>query len=426
MKRQLTVAILALGALLGRVPVAYAQPLSGPINVTNLPLSSCPVGTFNANGTDSSFDTLAFQCAVNLLPASGGEIYVPAGVYRLNATISVTDKPVAFRGEGKQISRIVWDGVSVDGLSFISNSTGLNYTLAVRSLSLLKRGANGGAAIRGQWIADNGGHNAHGVVTTTIHDVHTGTCGSDSEGNWNGCSGVSWPDGNVHWGFGIQLIRTTAAKITAFDIQGGGIAGIQLAGMTAAEEATVPFDNDLHKSISVQIRDGVITKATRGIETRDKVEGLHVSSVSIREAHWGMELKATTAIPGGLGSAVTNNYILARYRGIDMSLTHGMAVSNNLIERFESTEFKGIRVWNGRDNRFTGNTVKSGVAGGEGIVLDGTSGENLIEGNTTVNMSTGISLAAGSAIWNFVTGNVLRGTAPQIAPGSWNWVHDNH
>jgi hypothetical protein len=380
-----------------------------------------------------TFDTLAFQCAVNLLPTTvgdfrgGGEIYVPAGVYRLGATITVVDKPVAFRGEGKQISRIVWDGVTGDGLSFNSTTAGLNYTLAVRSLSLLKKGTTGGAAIRGEWIAD-GAHNAQGVVTTTIHDVHTGTCAPPTSGDWDNCSAVSWPDANLHWAFGIQLVGVVAAKITAFDIQGGGVAGIQIAGRNPTDppyDPNTPDHPDYHKykSLSVEIRDGVITKVARGIETRDWMEGLHVQYVSIREAWLGMELRAD---PGrGLGTSVSNNYILAESRGIEATNHHGVTLTNNLIERFGSADFKGIRLSNARDFRLTGNTVRSAAAGGVGIVVDGISNENLIQGNTTVNMSTGISVA-GPGVWNFVTGNVNRDTPTPIAAAPFNWVEHNH
>jgi hypothetical protein len=443
MKRQLTVAILALGALLWRAPASEAQPpLSGPINVTALPLpdSRCPGVTQSANPIDEYLDTEAFKCAVKLLPPSGGEIYVPAGVYRLHETISVADKSVAFRGDGKQISRLVWDGVTGDGLSFLSNCDGtvnndgicegLNYTLAVRSLSLLKMGAIGGAAIRGQWFADKGDHDDRGVVTATIHDVHTGTCAPPTSEPWDKCSAVSLPSHTLYWNFGIQLIRVTAAKITGFDIQ-GGIAGIQIAGRSEGDPSYDPNNlNDpnhgKYKSLSVQIRDGVITKVSSGIEARDWIEGLHVHSVSIREAWRGIELRGD-APNMGLGTAVSNNYILAESRGIETTNHNGVTLTNNLIERFGSADFNGIHLLNARDFRLTGNTVRSAAAGGAvGIVLDGISKENLIEGNTTVNTNVGISVVGPEVKLNVVTGNVNRNTPTPVAPGSENRVAHNH
>lgn len=427
MHPRLTVAILALGALLGPVASGYAQ-LTGPINVRALP-SPC---TSSAAGNGTTDDTDEFECAIDLVPARGGEIYVPAGKYLLTRKLDITDKPIAFRGEGKRVSLLIWDNVADNGIEFFSNSNNgplgkLHHTFAVRSLSLIKKNASGGAAIRGQWQGD-GDHAEHGGVTVTIHDVHIGTFHNvEAPGAW-----AAEIDA-VHWSFGIQLVQTRQAKISAFDIQGSGIAGIQIAGKSNELPCpdNDPFDDDPNpcKSISVRIRDGVIIKANRGIETRDWVEGLHVEYVSIREAERGMQLKGSSPGPGGVGTSVANNYIHARLYGIESINTYGVAVTNNLVERFGTEAFQGLSFSSGGDLRVTGNTIKSVTGnGGEGIVLSGTNKENVIEGNITVNMSTGIYLNGAGVTKNVVKGNLNRAWTTAQIGGTLlpNYVSDNH
>src|SRR5262249_40941765 len=145
------------------------------LNVTALPLPDptpeC-VGIANAVPNDGNSDQDAFDCAVALMPAMGGTIYVPAGTFDLVAPIAIVDKYFAIRGEGQQITRLRWSSFG-DGISFQSTATTTNYTLAVHSLSLLKMWGAGGAAIRGLWPAPVS-HNSYGTVTATIHDVHIG------------------------------------------------------------------------------------------------------------------------------------------------------------------------------------------------------------------------------------------------------------
>jgi len=67
------------------------------------------VTSYGANGQDSSDDTLAFQRALDDVPASGGTVYVPAGSYRLSATLRVT-KPTSLKGAGQNSVRLIASG----------------------------------------------------------------------------------------------------------------------------------------------------------------------------------------------------------------------------------------------------------------------------------------------------------------------------
>ena len=396
------------------VPFAVLCALAGiaheagarTVNVTALPLPdpACP-GVANAIPGDNSTDQPAFDCAVDLLPQEGGTIYVPAGTFDLTAPIAVIDKHVAIRGEGQQITRLRWNSAG-DGISFVSTtSQTYNYTLAVRSLSLLKSGTDGGAAIHGVWPRTSW-HGERGIVTTVIHDVHIGS--------------TPWPS-DAYWHFGIQLQNSTTAKISMFNIQGksasSGIAAIQIHGDNAADG----------KSIGTQIRDGAIMKYVRGIEAKEHAEGLHVQEVSMHEVGYGVQLSSA------LGTAIANNYIQARVVGIDVWASSDIAVTNNLIHQFSDETFRGISVAHAGSIRVIGNGVHSTGAAQAlhtGIVLDGNTTHALVEGNTTSNMTVGLWVPHTGVIFSVLIGNINRNwvsapIADWSSPGANKFDH-NH
>jgi hypothetical protein len=63
-----------------------------------------------ADPTGVSDCTAAIQAAVNALPASGGSIYFPAGTYRVNSTVTVTQAGACLQGAGKAASVIKYYG----------------------------------------------------------------------------------------------------------------------------------------------------------------------------------------------------------------------------------------------------------------------------------------------------------------------------
>ncbi len=73
------------------------------------------VKSFGAVGDGNIDDTLAFKRAVDELNQTGGNLYIPAGTYKLTDTIQVgtfTDKPVSIIGEGIGLTLIKWSGGS--------------------------------------------------------------------------------------------------------------------------------------------------------------------------------------------------------------------------------------------------------------------------------------------------------------------------
>lgn len=404
MTRLIVLTIACLTTLLGVAGLSEAQA-NRVINVTALPLASCPSGTVNADGTDYNHDTLAFQCAIALLdPTIGGEIYVPAGTYYLLETLAVNDKPAAFRGEGQGITRLIWNattGPGHHGITFESSSTVINDTLAVRSMSLIRAlnpagGVLPGAALRAAWPVP-GWHGQYGIVTTVIHDVHI----------------AADPINQGSWRFGIELINPTTARISDFNIHGfawdTGVAGIQIHGTSATEG----------KPIGIQVRDGTITRFPRGIELKDKGEGLHVQNVSIQEATYGVEVRHA-----GQGTSISNSGMLTREAGILLVNALQFGISNNSIHQFQNVPFKGIDIqWDTaaapvdafREFRIIGNSIFSPTSGTQstrhGIVVQGGTSDTNIEGNTTYNMNNGIWLSGpvssvaviGNINWNATT-----------------------
>jgi hypothetical protein len=413
--------VFTLGVLLALTGPGLSEAQAA--DVTNVTALTAPCAT-SAIPNDGVDDTAAIQCALTSVPGGspdGGEVYFPAGQYDLWGTLTITDKRIALRGEGQGITRLVWHQTTApdhNGIQFLSttavanppNPNAVNFTLAVRSLSLLRAAGEGGAALSATWTKPSGpnGHHSLGTVTTTIHDVHTG-----SE-PWNG---------SAYWYMGIQLTNPTTAKIDTFNIQGtawfNGIAGIQIRG-----------SDPTGKTIGVSIRDGSITRYVRGIESKDESEGLHIQKVSMHEVSWGIIFYIT-----GQGTVIANNSIQARTRGIQVFEGRAeLAISNNLIRRFDTDAFIGIELSNptrdGGGSRIIGNSIYSPTTGQTpyGIVLGGRLYDNVVEGNTTHNMNIGIWLNGVNVQRNIVLGNINRNAVTQTvdtgAPGSNHFAHN--
>jgi len=108
----------------------------------------------------------AFNAAVAQLPGGGGEIFVPAGDYWLQSSISISGKPVAIRGAGRGMTRI---HIQHTGIGFDIAPPSLLNKVSVRGLSLLAESPSGqtAAGIRITYP----GTGSFGYVTASIDDV---------------------------------------------------------------------------------------------------------------------------------------------------------------------------------------------------------------------------------------------------------------
>lgn len=122
-----------------RLGVVIACLLSSAL----VPASAAQADVFNvkaygAVGDGVQDDTAEFNAAIAAVPAIGGEVYVPAGTYKLSSALTITDKSISFRGEGQRISKLLWTSPS-SGLVF--SSTGAdNKTLKRREVVVVPEG----------------------------------------------------------------------------------------------------------------------------------------------------------------------------------------------------------------------------------------------------------------------------------------------
>jgi hypothetical protein len=371
-----------------------AEAVTGPINVKALP-AGCPTNATGTgaitdfNGNTIPDDTDALVCALTLVPSQGVEIYIPAGTYIVTSKLSVTNKPLSFRGEGQGATTLVFYGPSTfNGIEFISTSTTTNYPLSIRSLSILRTQTNGAAAIFAQWPTP-ASRASFGGVTTTIHDVHISV------------TDYSLPSQCAcNWTWGIVLDNAVNAKLDAFNLHFGwsATAGIEIRG----------------KSLDVTIGDGDISAAVDGILVKDQSEGVHV-----RDVESGGTWRAFRFISTGGAHSVANCHALASESGIQ-AYSPDMTIANNLIYMTEAAHSAinyGIEV-QGFNARITGNLTAyigaSHATIANGIVVHGTSTNAVAMGNITANMDQGM-IVGGATNWVVFVGNNNRPVSGGVA-----------
>lgn len=363
MERRLLSALDLVARSLLALPLLLLPPLLAPAaaQVASAPFN---VVAYGANGTDGTDDTLAFLAAIAAVPASGGEIYIPGGRYLLSQTLTVANKPIAFRGEGQRVSNLIWSG-AIDGISFTSHPS-QNSGFAVRGLSLLKRTGAGGAAIRASWPYP-GSFAALGPVSATINDVHIST--------------ETWPllSATHYWQGGMVLTNATNAKIHAFNIH--------MAGVGVSDSAV-----DIRgKSRNVQISDGDVSEMYRGVVVRDESESVHIKDVETGAVEYGFHL-----LNAGARSTITNCHSFG-VNGIRVDNTTDVTITNNLIFMFPAPERNAIKIVNqlsaGARFRVIGNAIHGFFEQPKfGIVVEGMATDSVIQANFVSGVVIGIWL----------------------------------
>jgi hypothetical protein len=363
------------------------------------------VMSYGAAGDGSIDDGTEIQNAINAAAAAGGgEVYFPAGKYKLAQTLSISTS-VTLRGEGQRTSVLIFRGLpnGNHGVYFFSSGSAVHQTLTVRGLSLLRDDGAGGAAIVGGWpqlvtppalITYTTG----GGVTSLIEDVHIGT--------------GHWPGGSEYWDYGIILLNAKAAKIATFNIQGpgssSGVAGVYVGGTGVQPVRTV----------GAAIHDGTVTGFLRGIYVYDQSEVVNLQQIVIKNVTTGIEL-----VNAGRGTSVTNNQIWTKVYGVRSYNSLGeLAITSNRIYRETDTSFVGIEINNESVQtarcRLIGNYIWSASAAGvghTGILLANNVMDTIINGNTTVNMTSGIVLANSPVTRTLVHGNQNRNAGTPIS-----------
>lgn len=368
---------------------AFAQPFN--------------VKAYGAVPNDGIDDGGAFVAAVNAIPASGGELYIPGGTYDLFGYLPITNKQISIRGEGQRVSRVLWRTGS-DGIVF-TDTTGAGYTLTISSVSLLTTANGTGTAVRGVWPAYQQLPGQYRFLTAQIYDIHIG--GEPQSQAWN---------------FGIWLTNAPNSKISSFMIHGAfnsGTAAIQL-----DANSTATF-----------ITQGNIFGMREGIRVHDITEGTDISHVEIVSADFGIVFNTQAFFGlGSPGSSVSNCHTNTRLRGIYVADHSQIAITDNLIYKLGTANWIGIHLRGASLNRVIGNYIitadTSPTHNSNGIVVEGTTNNsfnNVIQGNITRFMDTGIWLVGAAATENLVTGNInkLYRVFPVYDTGLGNLVSNN-
>jgi hypothetical protein len=76
--------------------------------------ASANVLDFGALGNNSNDDTAAIQAAINSVAASGGQVYFPAGTYKITSTITISTKGVHLIGDGQNATFINFIPTAID------------------------------------------------------------------------------------------------------------------------------------------------------------------------------------------------------------------------------------------------------------------------------------------------------------------------
>lgn len=96
------------------------------------------VKAYGATGNGFTDDTAAVQAAIDaagVSPTTGGSaVYFPSGLYILNSTLTVTDKPISFIGTGSGTSRLATTSAVANLLSMSLNCAAASYPIHIQDL----------------------------------------------------------------------------------------------------------------------------------------------------------------------------------------------------------------------------------------------------------------------------------------------------
>ncbi len=343
--------------------------------------STFDVREYGCDGTPEG-DTRAVKAALQDLHRQGGSLYFPHGEYLLSERLLITETPgcpVAIRGDGAGLSRLIWDcsdgGIAV---SFLPEGgyDGHKGAILVSGLTLLTTQPDTGTAL----TLDSRGDTTSPAPTKRIRDLVM--------------AGVAPTAG---WACGIRARDCTFTTITSVAFQGVG----QHADLSLPRRGVAIRFEGVHEPTDNAIEDLRVFGAHTGVEFAGNGEGLHVSRSTIlfveRGIHW-----TTTA--GEPLLSVTASHISAARDCILASNLLQPFITGNLLYQFGQRDWTGI--WLKGDEgsntnllQISGNTIhgfSKGTSPKNGIVLSGMSG-GIVCGNQIHNVDTGIWLQEGTS-----------------------------
>lgn len=337
------------------------------------------VKSYGAIGNGGGDDSAAFTSAINASiqwaqqTGSGAVIYVPPGTYRLTKQLGINGAAITLRGEGPQISILLW-AASNGGITY-SGTIGMPFT--VRDIGLVTNYPMGGTALSATWAPYLGSSEE----TAFIDNVEIRGQGVNSSSNWT--TGIALTGAGISHARRIQ-IRGRADSAAHYQDMLYGIL-LQDGGGSLCDV----FLSDIRVWFSQY---GVINFGA-------DVEGINITHSSFTAVGTGLLWNTNgTPVPH---LVFTDSFVNAYYYGINTNANLTQAfVAHNLFYQFASGSAFGV-VLGGTSGQptqgiVTGNIFTGAADGWAGVVLLGNSTYNNVSNNTFVR-GTGVWLQPGSS-----------------------------
>ena len=360
--------------------------------------------SYGAAGDGSTDDTTAVQNAMNAVPAAGGEVFFPAGTYRITAALVLPAAPVTVRGEGMDVS-VLKATADVDGLT---GSFSAFYAMppTIRDLTIGTTVTNGTKkAIKLSYPSASSVNECTAIIERVSIRPFDHTVNDQ------------------RWDYGIELEHCWNARILNVHIHG---ANNQLTGMARGVHL-------LGSSNDVVIRDCSIFGTAYAVLSDGACEGTHVVNNTILGCNYGVYCNDSAQHPWAV---ITGNHIAAQIEAVYLANRAQSIVANNLIYKggTATADFNGVHISTGAGGCIvTGNIVieQSGASGEvRGVLVDGSASYGAIIGNFLLSQSSGhgyaVVIASGSQHWTVLGNTRQSGVATVSDGGSNNTVANNN
>jgi len=341
------------------------------------------VKDFGAVGDGVTDDTAAIQAAIN----AANTIYVPAGTYKVSASLTASDKSIRIYGDGETISILKYTG-GTNGITWSSSTD--NHTLQVQGIQLYPDAAMSGSPISASFgvalgkvwagvsleniLATFGGAGkywANGFYFNNCRNIVVSEC------NFNGSYGLS------NYGFKCDG-QSLDAKFMACQVN---------------DVSGPAFDCD-------GTSEGMLITNCLGINTDTAVEHVHPSNEPL--------------------IAVIGNHFNTNSRGIVLSNALQSIIQGNLFYAFDGGAMPGwigIDVVSSQDILIADNIFHAIGYTGAKIGTSIVSGTRVaINSNTFLSTTTAINLGASSSLCNAV-GNIYDNVTAKFSNAGSNNLH---
>jgi Pectate lyase superfamily protein len=246
------------------------------------------VKDYGAKGDGSSIDTAAINGAASKALAEGQVLYFPGGIYLLDSRLDLSGKPISICGDGKALTRLVWNSVP-GGIQFIGSGVSAN-DITVFSIEKLTLATTtlGGIALRLEWPIMF----ANPQKKTRIHDVEIR--GWDQYG------------GNLHgWQCGIWLTNPGGLDISHSDVLG----------KEGFSEVGIKCDSPIKSGAIRHFLSNIyILRYDIGIDFEGPNEGIYFNNFEIVGCRFGFR-----AVGGGTVYHISNGHADCRTTGMAFS-----------------------------------------------------------------------------------------------------------